>query len=92
MDRLQLMVLQKDIEKKLKEQADDLLEEIAAGCEGTDSTEVACGKMVANSIAISARISLGAVLDILIKAGIVEHYSEEELRKKNLSVVRRPNE
>lgn len=88
MDELQLMVLQKDIEKKLKEQADDLMKEIFAGCEETDSTEVACGKMIANSIAISARISLGAALDILIKAGIVEHYSEEELRRKNLSIVK----
>lgn len=88
MNELQLIALQKDIEKKLREQADDLLKEIATGCKETDSTEVVCGKMIANSIAISARISLGAVLDILIKAGIVEHYSEEELRRKSLSVVK----
>ena len=88
MNELQIKTLQKEIEKKLKEQADELTKEIAVGCKETDSTEVVCGKMIANSIAISARISLGAVLDILIKAGIVEPYSDNELRKKSLSIVK----
>lgn len=58
----------------------------------TDSTEVVCGKMVANAVAISVRISLGAVLDILIDAGLVEPYSDDELRRRKLSIVRQQNE
>ena len=69
-----------------------ILQKIAAGCEMTDSTEVVCGKMVANAVAISVRISLGAVLDILIDAGLVEPYSDDELRRRKLSIVRQQNE
>jgi hypothetical protein len=48
--------------------------------------------MVANAVAISVRISLGAVLDILIDAGLVEPYSDDELRRRKLSIVRQQNE
>jgi hypothetical protein len=92
MNALQVITLQKEIEEQLKEQADDLEKEIAVGCKETDSTEVICGKMIANAIAISTRISLGAVLDILIEAGIVSPYSDNELRRKNLSIVKQQNE
>ena len=92
MNALQVITLQKEIEKQLREQTDDLVKEIAAGCEETDSTEVVCGKMIANSIAISTRISIEAVLNILIEAGIVEPCSDNELRRKNLSIVKGRNE
>ena len=92
MTELQVIELQKWIEAQLKEQADDLAKELAVGCEETDSTEVVCGKMIANAIAISSRISMGAILDILIKAEIVEPYSDNELRRKNLSIVKQQNE
>lgn len=92
MDALQIIALQESIEKQLREQRDDLVKEITAGCERTDSTEVVCGKMVANAIAISVGISIGAVLDILIDAGLVKSFSDDELRRKRLSIVKRQNE
>ena len=64
------------------------MKEIAAGCEETDSTEVVCGKMIANAVAISTNICLGAVLDILINVGVVEPYSDDEIRKRNLLIVK----
>lgn len=76
----------------LKEQTDELVKEIAVGCEESDSTEVVCGKMIANAIAISTRISLEAVLNILTEAGIVEPCSDRELRRKILSTVKQQNE
>ena len=88
MNALRAKVLQKEIEEQLKEQVDDLVKEIAAGCKETDSMEVVCAKMIANAIAISARISMGAIFDILIEAGIAEPYSDDELRKKSLSIVK----
>lgn len=89
MDALQIIALKETIENQLREQTDDLVKEIAAGCERTDRTEVVCGKMVANAIAISVSLSLEAVLGILTDAGLVKPCSEDELRRKRLSVVRR---
>lgn len=89
MDALQIIALKETIENQLREQTDDLVKKIAAGCETTDSTEVVCGKMVANAIAISVSLSLEVVLDILTDAGLVKPCSEDELRRKRLSVVRR---
>ncbi len=88
MNALQIMTLQETIEKQLKEQVNDLIKEIAIGCERTDSTEVVCGKMIANAVVIS----IGAVFDILIDAGLVEPYSDDELRRKRLSIVKQQNE
>lgn len=92
MGTLQIMALQEKIRKQLQEQSDDLAKEIHVGCEATDSTETLCGKMVANAITISVRISIGAVLDILIDAGLIEPYSDDEIRRKKLSIVRQNNE
>ena len=92
MTELQAIALQKGIEKQLKEQTDDLIKELAVGCEETDSTEVVCAKMIANAVAVSSRISMGAILDILIEAGIVEPYSDNELRRKNMSIVKQQDE
>ncbi len=92
MNALQIMTLQETIEKQLKEQVNDLIKEIAIGCERTNSTEVVCGKMIANAVVISTRISIGAVFDILIDAGLVEPYSDDELRRKRLSIVKQQNE
>lgn len=92
MDALQIIALQEIIENQLREQAGDLTKEIAAGCESTDSTEVVCGKMIANAIAISVRISIGMVLDMLIDAGLAEALSDDVLRRKRLSIVKQQNE
>lgn len=88
LNELQIKALQNEIEKQLREQSDELVKEIAAGCEETDSTEVVCGKMIANAVAISTNICLGAVLDILINVGVVEPYSDDEIRKRNLLIVK----
>lgn len=92
MDALQIIALQEMIENQLREQAGALTKEIAAGCESTDSTEVVCGKMIANAIAISVRISIGMVLDMLIDAGLAEALSDDVLRRKRLSIVKQQNE
>ena len=88
LNELQIKALQNEIEKQLREQSDELVKEIAAGCEETDSTEVVCGKMIANAVAISTNIWRGAVLDILINVGVVEPYSDDETRKRNLLIVK----
>ena len=88
LNELQIKALQNEIEKQLREQSDELVKEIAAGCEETDSTGVVCGKMIANAVAISTNICLGAVLDILINVGVVEPYSDDEIRKRNLLIVK----
>ena len=88
MNALQAITLQKEIEEQLKERKDDLVEEIVAGCEESDSIEVVCEKMIVNAIVISARISAGVLLDMLIDAGIAEPRSDNELRKKSLSIVK----
>lgn len=82
------MELQENIEKQLEEQKDDLIEEIARGCEHTDSTEVVCGKMIANAIVISTRVSAGMLFDILVDLGIAEPYSDNDLRKRKMSVLK----
>ncbi len=89
LNELQLIALQKEIERQLKERNREIMEEITIGCEHTDSTEVICGKMIVNAIAISARISAGMLFDILIDAGIAEPRSDSELRRQNLSIVKR---
>lgn len=88
MSGLQLMEIQKEIEKQLEEQKDKLMEELARGCEHTDSTEVVCGKMIANAIAIVTRISAGMLFDVLIDVGIVEPYSDDELRRRSFGIVK----
>ncbi|EOS23545.1 hypothetical protein C806_03051 [Lachnospiraceae bacterium 3-1] len=92
LSELQVRALQGEIEKQLREQADDFAKEIAVGCEETDSTEVVCGKMIANAVAISTGICLGAVLDALINAGVVEPYSDDELRRRNFLSIKRKDE
>lgn len=91
MNELQLMALQKEIEKQLKEQEAELMKELTNGCEETDSTEVVCAKMISNSIAIATRISASAVFSILIDVGFAEPYSDDELRRKNLSIIKQQN-
>lgn len=88
MNGLQLAEIQKEIEKQLKEQRHELIEEISRGCEHTDSTEVVCGKMIANAIAISTRISASMLFDLLIDVGIVKPCSDDELRKRNFSIIK----
>ncbi len=87
MNVLQATVLEKEIDRQLKEKEGELLKEVASGCDGLDSTEVLY-KMILNATVVSIKVSVGITLDMMIELGLVAPASEEQLRKKILSIVK----
>lgn len=88
MDVLRATALEKEINRQIRERSYEITEAIIEGCEEADSAEAVYGKMVANAVAVSVKMSIGTILDILIDLGIVESHDEEQLRKNILSVVK----
>ena len=88
MDALRATVLEKEIDKQLKEKEKELIEEILRECEDTDSADILYVKMIRNAIGISIKVSVGIILDMLIELGIAGPHDEKQLRKNILSVVK----
>lgn len=65
-----------------------LMDNIFSGCKKTDSAEKIYSMMVVNSIVTSVKIAADLAISFLIKAGISEPKSEDELRKRLMSVVK----
>lgn len=84
---MQATALEKEIDRQLKEKEDELIKEIASGCDGLDNTEVLY-KMILNATVVSIKVSAGMALDMLIGLGLVTPADDEQLRKKILSIVK----
>lgn len=91
MDELRAIILGQTIDERLRERKDDLQEELFKDCKETDSAEVVYSKMILNGISIATKIAAGMALDMLLKAGVLESLSEDDLRRKILSVVKPDN-
>lgn len=81
-------VIGQEIDRWFSEQGDWLNENILSGCDETDSYEKIYSRMVLNSIATSVKIAADIAITFLIKAGVSEPKSEEELRRLLMSVVK----
>lgn len=81
-------VIGQEIDRWFSEQGDWLKENILSGCDETDSYENIYSRMVLNSIATSVKLAADIAITFLIKAGVSEPKSEEELRRLLMLVVK----
>lgn len=87
-DELIRAVIGQEVDRWFLGQEGWLMDNIFSGCKETDSTEKIYSMMVVNSIMTSVKIAADMTISFLIKAGISEPKSEDELRKRLMSVVR----
>ena len=88
MNALMATVLDEEISRQIREKSNEITNAIMEGCGEADSAEVIHAKMVANAVAVSVKMSIGTIFDILIELGVAEPHDEEKLRKSIMSVVK----
>ena len=87
MDNLLRTAIEHEVDKQLEGQKDKLKECIFRGCDKADSWEVICAKMVLNGISVGTKLAAEMAIDILIKSGVRNPKSDDELRRELFSVV-----
>lgn len=86
-EKLIKSVIEKEVDKQIAEQEEDLIADITQGIKETDSLEMACAQMVRNGFVIATKVCAVMAAKMLFDAGVWEPKPDNELVKSLLTVV-----